>query len=75
MIVYNTWRARSAHLEVRCESQEEENLAKGDADSDGDVYNINKEGNTECSSIREVLGAHKQLGAHSSLNGGARLGT
>jgi hypothetical protein len=24
---------------------------------------------------REVLGAHKQLGAHSSLNGGARLGT
>jgi len=25
--------------------------------------------------IREVLGAHKQLGAHSSLNGGAQLGT
>ncbi len=24
---------------------------------------------------REVLGAHKQLGAHSSLNGGAQLGT
>jgi len=25
--------------------------------------------------LREVLGAHKQLGAQSSLNGGARLGT